>query len=324
MNYTGCYIELTSRCNLSCKHCLHTKEGEDYHLSLESVKKAITYFIRNGLKCVYLSGGEPLLYNQFSDICDYLTLQERIEWELVTNATLVTDSLCDFLKKANNLRRINISLDGASAQIHDFNRGVGVYDKVIKSIILLKNHGFNNINIQMVIAKYNKHEVDDFQSLAAKYDVSYKFLMLSKIGESKRNADNLYIDDADDFNVRKIVYKDKGKVNYSCPLLKPDYNSTAYVDYLGNVYLCRKLREAHREIGNIYTQIIDDNKISMLLEDIANYSSEKTDCSNCSIKLYCKKGCFAEALMNSSPNDGLCTQRILSFTDKILHHTGRQ
>ena len=76
MNYTGCYIELTSRCNLSCKHCLHTKEGEDYHLSLESVKKAITYFIRNGLKCVYLSGGEPLLYNQFSDICDYLTLQE--------------------------------------------------------------------------------------------------------------------------------------------------------------------------------------------------------------------------------------------------------
>lgn len=76
-------------------------------------------------------------------------------------------------------------MDGASAQIHDFNRGVGVYDKVIKSIILLKNHGFNNINIQMVIAKYNKHEVDDFQSLAAKYDVSYKFLMLSKIGESK-------------------------------------------------------------------------------------------------------------------------------------------
>ena len=60
--------------------------------------------------------------------------------------------------------------------------------------------------------------------------------MLSKIGESKRNADNLYIDDADDFNVRKIVYKDKGKVNYSCPLLKPDYNSTAYVDYLGNIY----------------------------------------------------------------------------------------
>lgn len=323
MNYTGCYIELTSQCNLSCKHCLHDNEDETYHLPLENIKKSISYFIRKGLKSIYLSGGEPLLYNQFFDMCDYLTLQKSIVWEVVTNATLITDDICYLLKKSDNLRCINISLDGASAKTHDFNRGAGTYDQVIRSIMMLKKHGFNNINIQMVIAKYNKLEIDDFKSLAAKYGVSHKFLILSMIGESKRNAENLYIDAIEDFNMRKIVYEGKEEVNYSCPLSKPNYNATVYIDYLGNVYLCRKLREAHRATGNIFAQIIDDSKVTVLLEDIAKYSCEKDDCSNCVIKTYCSKGCFAEALINSSLNDGMCKQRILSFTDKILHHTGR-
>lgn len=322
MNVTGCYIELTSQCNLLCKHCLHNKEDEIYHLQLETVKRTITYFIQNGLKCVYLSGGEPLLYNRFSDLCEYLALQKNIEWELVTNAILVNEDICALLKKMHNLRCINVSLDGASAKTHDFNRGIGTYDRIIQSIKLLKRHGFNNINIQMVLAKYNKHEIDDFQSLAKEYNVSHKFLMLSRIGESKRNANDLYVDDIEEYNMRKIVFKDKEIVNYSCPLSKPDYNSTVYVDYLGNVYLCRKLREAHRDVGNIYDQIIDNNKVTKLLEDVAIYSSQKNECNNCSIKSYCKKGCFAEAIIKMLQNDGLCTQRILSFTDKVLHRIG--
>lgn len=325
MNYTGCYIELTSQCNLSCKHCLHDADVdyECHNLPIEKVKEAISYFIKNGLKCVYLSGGEPLLYNQFFEICNYLTLQKNIEWEIVTNATLITDDICYLLKKSSNLRRINISLDGASEKTNDFNRGVGTYEKIIESIILLKKHEINNINIQMVIAKYNKNEIDDFKVLAGKYGISHKFLMLSMTGEAKKNTSTLYVSSTENYNMRKIAYEDKEIINYSCPLLKPYYNATVYIDYLGNVYLCRKLREVHYASGNIFNKIIDNDKVAELFKDIAEYSYDKTNCDNCVIKTYCGKGCFAEALLNGSFNDGMCEQRILLLADKVIKRMKR-
>lgn len=323
MQYTGCYVELTSDCNLSCKHCALNKERSVYQLPLDKIKETLCFLTTTGLRCVYLSGGEPLLYDHFRDVCEFLSLQDRIEWEIVTNGTLLSDETCVFLKKQHGLRRINLSLDGATATTHDFNRGIGTFDSVIRAVQLLKKHGFENrINIQMVLAKYNLHEIGEFQRLAESYNISYKFIRLSKLGQAKKNADVLVLDDAALNDTSATVQKTNNKedIAYSCPLIKSDHKATLYIDYFGNVFLCKKLRHTNRKIGNINSQIIDKDMLNDLLQDILAYSKDLSTCESCAIKAYCKKGCFAKALLYNLPNDGGCRERVSFFSKKLLEH----
>lgn len=68
--YDGILIDITDRCNLNCKVCLHDKKSNvDYRMS-----DIITYCMQNVDKApFFLSGGEPTLHNNFFTLLYCLT-----------------------------------------------------------------------------------------------------------------------------------------------------------------------------------------------------------------------------------------------------------
>lgn len=310
MRYSTCYIELTSKCNLQCKHCFYEKTLNDF-IEVDYIYKCIDFFYNNKVRTFWLSGGEPLLYPYFNEVIQYISSIPDLQWELVTNGTLLNEKACKALIRSQNLRCINISLDGADPEIHNYNRGEGAFDKTMEGVKRLISFGCNKIRLQMVVAKYNLTNIDRFITLAESLKVSYKILSLTDMGEAQKNA--LSILPYDENEARRKAGVERKKINYQCWLIKKNPIANIYIDFKGNVYLCRKFREVGISVGNIYKEIISETCLSELLEKIKLYSEDKKDCKGCSITHLCGKGCYAEAMLTQGKNDGHCKERIFDF-----------
>ena len=75
------YFYLTDECNLRCRHCWiapkYQTEGKAARaLDLELFRHIVDQAKPLGLSAVKLSGGEPLIHPQISEILDYLRCQD--------------------------------------------------------------------------------------------------------------------------------------------------------------------------------------------------------------------------------------------------------
>ena len=88
-------LEVTARCNNDCRHCyINLPAGDraarEKELSLEEIKEIADEAVSLGTLWCLITGGEPLLREDFSDIYLYLK-RKGLLISVFTNATLVTD-----------------------------------------------------------------------------------------------------------------------------------------------------------------------------------------------------------------------------------------
>lgn len=103
------YIEITSRCNLSCSFCQETKRPPSF-MSVEQFKHVLEQ-ITPYTNYVYLHvKGEPLLHPQIEDILK-LCREYKLTVNLTTNATLIKQRLPILLE--HPVHQINVSLHSA-------------------------------------------------------------------------------------------------------------------------------------------------------------------------------------------------------------------
>ncbi|MCR4611523.1 MAG: radical SAM protein [Lachnospiraceae bacterium] len=150
---------ITNRCNLRCKYCY---EGEKLNSSViqpQTIEASIDFLrdkidYSNELTHIRIHGGEPLLY---FDLLTYIvnaykkTFGDKVDFEITTNATLLTPHIASYLLK--EMAHIGISIDGAS-ESHNKNRvsfnGEGTYDIVTEKIKLFPDL-HNKISARMTI-----------------------------------------------------------------------------------------------------------------------------------------------------------------------------
>jgi uncharacterized protein len=143
-------------CNLACSYCFFLDKemlypGSKFRMSDEVLEDYIRQLIaahRSPQVTVAWQGGEPTLMG-----IDFyrraIELQEKyrkpgmtFENTMQTNGTLLNDEWCRFFKENNFL--IGISVDGPR-ELHDAYRmdkkGEGSFDRVMKGLRLLQNHG---------------------------------------------------------------------------------------------------------------------------------------------------------------------------------------
>lgn len=127
-------IELTDICNLSCKHCYRQAGYKGKYIDFKKLKEIILQMKEKGLKLVEVTGGEPTLHPQFSQIiqflCDNLSLVA-----ILTNGTNITDEMMEVFEKNKGKIMVNISLDSSSAEFHDKFRGKkGAWETTVHSL----------------------------------------------------------------------------------------------------------------------------------------------------------------------------------------------
>jgi heme b synthase len=181
MNFEAKWIawEITRRCNLKCVHCRSSSELEvDNHpdFSLEEAKRMLDDIKSYADPVMVLSGGEPLLRPDVFDIATYGT-GLGLRMCLATNGTLVTEETCRNIKEAG-IKMVSLSLDGASAEIHDdFRNQKGAFDGTMNAIRLFNEHGIKFL-VNSSFTKRNKTEAPKIYKLVKKLGATAWYLFM--------------------------------------------------------------------------------------------------------------------------------------------------
>lgn len=236
-------FQMTNACTLRCKMCniwkLSRKKGEE--ISVKEMKRILDE-VKGWDNTKYLSfvGGESLI--RMKDTLELIRYAKSLGFftNIVSNGTLLTDKrTCRRLVEAG-LDRIALSLDGATRKTHDFIRGEGNYDQVlraVKNFLSLKLKFNIKVDLTTVVMSYNFEELIDIYYLAKKLGVDQWFLQSVVLDNTFKKFDynsKLWIkgEKLDKFKevVRRLIvlkYKDPTFIYNSVEYLKamPKYFS---------------------------------------------------------------------------------------------------
>lgn len=175
----GIYLFVTNRCNLACEHCFYKSNVNKKvcELTVAEIEK-IHLSLRNKIKGVTITGGEPFLRDDIVEICRIFQKNGSVSnINIITNGYMPEMIRSKFKHILENRPEgqqlmITVSLDGFE-RTHDQIRGVqGAYKMVIATIDLLKgllkeNNGFT-IRVALTLMNLNYNEFIDFYNFVTK------------------------------------------------------------------------------------------------------------------------------------------------------------
>lgn len=170
--------ELTRSCNLNCVHCRASSNFATNPKELDTLKavEILDQIREAGKPIVILTGGEPLLRKDIFELADYGT-KKGLRMVLATNGTLVTPGIAEKIMESG-IKRVSISLDGATRERHDAFRQVnGAFDSAMKGILHLKEQGIE-FQINTTITKHNLSELEGIFNLTASLEAAAHHIFL--------------------------------------------------------------------------------------------------------------------------------------------------
>jgi MoaA/NifB/PqqE/SkfB family radical SAM enzyme len=207
-------FQMTNRCNLRCKMCniwkLRKKEKE---ISVKEMKRILKEIKENwNTKYVSFVGGEALL--RYKDTLELIRYANKLGFitNLVTNCSLLNEKTCKELVKVG-MKRIALSLDGATPKTHDFIRGKGNFKQVLnaaKILLKLKKRYPLKIDFTTVVMSYNFRELIDLYWLAKRIGVDQWFLQSVVLDNTFQNFNYdsaLWIKGKDLEELKRIIKK---------------------------------------------------------------------------------------------------------------------
>jgi [mycofactocin precursor peptide]-tyrosine decarboxylase / 3-amino-5-[(4-hydroxyphenyl)methyl]-4,4-dimethylpyrrolidin-2-one synthase len=177
--------ELTYACNLSCVHCLSSSGRRDpRELSTVEAMAVVDELERMQVFYVNIGGGEPTVRPDFWELVDYATAH-RVGVKFSTNGVRITDVVAARLA-ASDYVDVQISLDGATAEVNDSVRGPGSYATARRAMDRLAAAGFRGFKVSVVCTRSNLDQLDEFKALTDSYGAQ---LRLTRLRPAGRGAD---------------------------------------------------------------------------------------------------------------------------------------
>lgn len=315
MNTLG--VILSEQCNLDCTYCgmdKTTTDKIDPDRLLESLGD-YSWAENEDLRINFF-GGEPLL--QFESIKHIVKniKNDRINFGMPTNGTILNDEMVDFLNE--HRISVSISFDGLwqkenRAQLSGrdsskaFYRNSGLIKKLknIKAHTMVTKGNYNllenHLYIQEVLGANTELTLVRDRDVWDKDSIHYLKIGIEELFDwyefdTSRGMPNFIM-----FYLRHfLLYESKGVVVNSCGAGEET-----------NFFSKDKIVPCVRFEGD-----------GDAMDKIGDYRL-MTDCRSCSVKNYCKKGCLYEQIKNEGPIGELCDiyrfiyKRISVMTSKL-------
>ena len=179
---------ITGRCNYRCKHCLvsapHAKFG---HHTTEQLLDVVDQMAACGIGSVSLTGGEPLMREDFWQIVDALRARDIGISVVFSNGYLVGEELLDGFDARRMRPAFQMSYDGVGW--HDWLRGFeGAEEAVDRAFRLLQERGYS-VDAAMCLHRRNAHTLrETVRHLASLGVSSLKVNRIQDLGEWKSEA----------------------------------------------------------------------------------------------------------------------------------------
>lgn len=152
------YWSITGKCNYKCRHCYLDAPNECFGECTTSEALAlINQIVDCGIPIVNLSGGEPLVRNDFWTIVDALIEKQIVINQIYTNGQLVDEAFLNQLERKGVRATVCFSFDGLGW--HDWMRGTrGAENAVINAMKLCRKHQLPFV-VSMCVHKGNVNDL---------------------------------------------------------------------------------------------------------------------------------------------------------------------
>ncbi len=207
------YYELTLACNLHCRHCFNSsgKKRPD-ELNTEEVLKSLYNLKESNVMDIRFTGGEPLCHPDWYKI---FKKAKDLGFAVSVNTNATYSDAGIYSKLASlNLEQVTISIDG-NKNSHERNRGVGSFDKTIRTLMELHRLG-TEIRINTLVDKESVKDLEFMAELASKYASEINFFIVRFIG---RGA-NLEFEDSVNMNEFYQMAKEAERIRKKFPRLR--------------------------------------------------------------------------------------------------------
>ena len=184
-------ISVMDRCNFRCPYCMPKEKFHDHYkflnsqerLSFAEITRLARLFAELGVRKLRLTGGEPLLRANLSDLIGDLTGIPGIEdIALTTNGVLLGQHAVDLY--ANGLKRVTVSLDSVDPETFKrMSGGFGALEQVLQGIDAAIAAGLAPIKINTVVERgVNDSQVLDVLERFRGLPVIVRFIEFMDVG----------------------------------------------------------------------------------------------------------------------------------------------
>ena len=179
-------VSLIDKCNLRCQYCMPEEEyvwlpREDI-LTVDEIGELVEVFSELGVDRVRLTGGEPLLRQEVTDVVEWLAANPNIrDLSMTTNGVLL-EKQAESLRSAG-LDRVTVSLDTLRPERFKELTRRDRLPEVLEGIDAAVESGLKPLKINTVVMRgYNDDELTDMIDFARDGGAEVRFIEYMDVG----------------------------------------------------------------------------------------------------------------------------------------------
>ena len=329
--------ELTYACNLACVHCLSSSGRRDpRELSTEQCEAIIDELQAMQVFYVNIGGGEPTIRPDFWHLLSY-AVDHQVGVKFSTNGVRITPERAAFLASTDYVD-VQISLDGATAEVNDRVRGKGSYQMAIQALDNLSAAGFKDAKISVVVTRENVSQLDLFKELADHHGATLRLTRLRPSGrgadvwselhptaEQQRELHNWLLVAGESVLTGDSFFHLAG-YGESLPGLNlcGAGRVVCLIDPIGDVYACPFAIHDQFLAGNVLSPNGFSGvwQTSELFQELRSPQTSGA-CTKCEFFDACRGGCMAAKFFTGLPLDGPDPECVQGYSEQALLQVGR-
>ena len=133
---------------------------------------------------VNVGGGEPTVRPDFWHLLDY-AIGHDVGVKFSTNGIKLDKARAAQLARTDYVD-VQISLDGATAEVNDAVRGTGSFATAIRALENLAEAGMKDFKVSVVVTRENAGQLDEFKALTDRYGAQLRITRLRPVGPRRR------------------------------------------------------------------------------------------------------------------------------------------
>jgi mycofactocin radical SAM maturase len=324
--------ELTYACNLECAHCLSSSGRRDpRELTTVQCEAVIDELQRMQVFYVNIGGGEPTIRPDFWHLLAY-AVDHQVGVKFSTNGVRITPERARFLASTDYVD-VQISLDGATAEVNDFVRGPGSYGTALRALQNLADAGFRDAKISVVCTRHNIDQLDEFKALADRFGATLRLTRLRPSGrgadvwdelhplpEQQRQLYDWILAHGEDVLTGDSFFHLAG-FGESLPGLNlcGAGRVVCLIDPVGDVYACPFAIHDTFRAGNVLTDGGFQRvwQTSPLFQELRSPQTGGA-CASCAFYDSCRGGCMAAKFFTGLPLDGPDPECVQGYGEQAL------